>query len=195
MQNEVLEARGPEGQVLRLEFVWRNDRYGQVFSVVDESGRATPLLESADDGDIEGWPQSPPLQSLSFQALPDSRRAALLVGMAGRSHWSASIEPLPGQAAMQFDIACRVNAPRVVMGSRYRAAPRSGRVVLSRAADGSWAEATCTGCSLIITRAGGEAHPAELAREGDCLAVLPQKVLGMATVRWLYRVELLHDTA
>ena len=76
------------------------------------------MLESVEGSASDDWPASPPLQNLSIEELAPGRRAALLVGMAGRSHWSASIEPVPGQAALLFDVACRTSDSDVSLGSR-----------------------------------------------------------------------------
>src|SRR4029450_2825657 len=62
----------------------------------------------------------PPLQNLSIEQLAPGRRVALLVGMSGSSHWSASIESVPGQSAFVFDIACRTTRGGASLGSLYR---------------------------------------------------------------------------
>ena len=46
------------------------------------------------------------------------------MGMAGGSHWSASIEQYPAERALRFDIACRAKSRPENLGSRYRLAPR-----------------------------------------------------------------------
>ena len=43
--------------------------------------------------------------------------------MAGRSHWSASIEAVAGEAKLIFDIACRHAEKPMRLSSRYRRAP------------------------------------------------------------------------
>jgi hypothetical protein len=120
MRNEALEATGSDGLTLRVEFVWRGDRFGHVISAIEEDGDQVPLVESVEGTKAEDWPSSPPLQSLRIETLAGGRRAALLVGMAGRSHWSASVEPVVGEAALVFDIACRHPPGAQGLGSRYR---------------------------------------------------------------------------
>lgn len=84
----------------------------------------TLLLESLEGTNSEDWPASPPWQQLDWHSLPGRGQAALLVGLAGRSHWSASIEPV--KCGWVLDIACRVkSAPQgcrlaTRLGSSYR---------------------------------------------------------------------------
>src|SRR5437016_1791687 len=97
MRSEAIEAIGSNNLRLRVEFTWRGDRFGQVISFVGPDGRVQPLLESIEGTASDDWPPSPPLQSLSIEKLSDGRSAALFVGMAGGSHWSASVEPIQGE--------------------------------------------------------------------------------------------------
>jgi hypothetical protein len=154
--------------------------------------RVTPLLESVDGSDATSS-FSPPLQSLNLHSLPDGRQAALLVGMAGRSHWSASIEPLQGHAGFQFDIACRMGSPEAHLGSRYRIATGGKGVDLWIAADESWAEARSGERCLIITPGRDQLYPSRLTLDDGCLAIVPERA-EPPTVRWLYRIELLLDS-
>jgi hypothetical protein len=119
MRSEAIEATGPNG-LLRVEFVLRGDRYAHVISLVKSNGEIQPLLESVEGTAADDWPSSPPLQSISVETLSDGRPAALLVGMAGGSHWSASVEPIQGEPELMFDVACRHSRPPTWLGSRYR---------------------------------------------------------------------------
>jgi len=107
--------------ILRVEFVWRGDRYGHVISAVI-GGQTELLLESLEGTPADDWPPSPPLQSLHRERLPDGRTALLLVGAAGRSHWSASVEAL-AEPRLIFDIACRHSGRPLWLGSQYQRAP------------------------------------------------------------------------
>lgn len=120
MRSEAIEAIGAGKVCLRIEFIRHGDRFAQFISVIDAAGNAIPALESIEGTSKDEWPTSPPLQSLSIETLPDGRRAALLVGMAGGSHWSASVEPIAGEAALLFDIACRHSKAPIHLGSCYR---------------------------------------------------------------------------
>src|SRR5262245_7365890 len=120
MRSDGIEATGAEGQRLRVQFVWNGDRYGHVISLVESNGEIQPMLESIEGTSADDWPASPPLQSLSIETVPNGRRAALLVGMAGGSHWSASVEATVGRAELTFDLACRHGRQPIWLGNRYR---------------------------------------------------------------------------
>jgi hypothetical protein len=87
------------------------------------------------------WPASPVLVELSRVEVPRAGTPAIVgVGLAGRSHFSASITPDPRAAdALRFEIACRLHEPPVWLGSTYRAgggliqlAAHDGEAVLPR---------------------------------------------------------------
>jgi hypothetical protein len=120
MLSEAIEATDSNGVKLRVEFVWLGDRFGQVVSATESEGEVVSVLESVEGTKVDDWPPSPPLQSLRIEELPGGRCVALLVGMAGRSHWSASVEPVAGEAALIFDVACRHPPGAQWLGSRYR---------------------------------------------------------------------------
>ena len=167
MESQHVDAMGPEGLGLRVSFVRRGDRYGHVISILDRSGRQSPALESVEGTPADDWPASPPLSNLSIEEVAPGRRVALLVGMAGRSHWSASIEPVPGQAAVIFDIACRTaggGREPVQLGSRYLLL--RGQV------------------ALVSDTARVSEYEAAVSIQPTAAA------LGSATVRWRYRAEL-----
>lgn len=190
MRSQQLETKGRAGECLRVEFIQQGDRYGHRLITVDADGREILVLESVEGNPTETWPPSPPLQNLSIETLPDGRRVALLVGMAGRGHWSASIEALPDEAVFVFDIACRSSGGEPALASSYRlAAPNATRLFM--AADESWIEARCEQRDVVISPAGEVAAPCALKLQGNAsfaIAPLPQKG---TTYRWKYFVELL----
>ena len=114
------------------------DRWGHVIATVGPSPggeNVTARLVSHEGAGRDGWPLSPPLQSLAIERRPEGA-VALLVGMAGQSHWSASFEALADRR-LKIDIACRLGAGagESRLGSRYAAnaapvAPSPGRVAL-----------------------------------------------------------------
>lgn len=116
---ELLRTSALHGFQLCLEFIQRGDRLGHRIAMQTASGDVSPILESVEGAADEDWPPSPPLQSLSYHALPGLRRAALLVGMAGASHWSASIEQAAHEPLFLFDIACRYGSQPQWLGSQY----------------------------------------------------------------------------
>src|SRR5687767_2733471 len=111
----MIESLDADGCGLRVVFFKpesAKDRYGHVIAAVENAGqpteRAVTKLVSVEGLGEDGWPLSPPLQSLSIEQRP-SGAVALLVGMSGQSHWSASVEAIPGQGKLIFDLACRVS--------------------------------------------------------------------------------------
>src|SRR5262245_46882266 len=103
-----------------------------------------------------------------METLPDGRCAALLVGMAGRSHWSGSIEATPASAEIVFDLACRHSGAPQELGSRYRVLDGAeGRFLM-------------------------EPRNSRLLRDvvSKELAIKPQELRGKAqTTRWTYFVS------
>lgn len=112
------ERRGEKEQGLEARFVWTGDRFGHVISVIQ--GRDRFPLVSTIDGDVQSeWPASPPFQQVAIEPR-ETGSVALLVGMAGKSHWSGSIESPPGDTRLSFDIACLAKLAPVRLGSSYR---------------------------------------------------------------------------
>lgn len=165
MRTEMIEAVDAAGFGIRLEFRWLDDRYGQVISRIQPKRDDKLLLESVEDLPTGEWPPSPPLQTLSIEKLPDGRTVALLVGMAGRSHWSASIEPAVNRAGLTFDIACRHSVRPDSLGSIYR------QLALSK-------------CLLLIDSAD-----ATVKERGELIQITPLATDG-TTTRWRYTIAL-----
>jgi len=188
-----LEAADPSGLTLRVEFVRLADRYGQVFSLVDRDGTDCPLLESIEGAPTDDWPTSPPLQNLSIEELTPGRCVALLVGMAARNHWSASIEPVAGQAAIDCDIACRAASSAGPLGSAYMLAKNQPHAISVPGDAGAPADLEVAVADNIRLRVQALANyqcRAMLA-EGRVL-ITPQVSSGpkSGTWRWKYRVAL-----
>jgi hypothetical protein len=110
-----LWSRGPLG--VRLGFFWSGDRYAHRLEWTGEGGDML-ALESLEGMGHQFWPPSPPLQQLSLEPRESGRTCALLLGMAGRSHWSASVEARG--LTLVFDVACRVQQPFDRLGSSYQ---------------------------------------------------------------------------
>ena len=69
-------------------------------------------------------------------------QSALLVGMAGKSHWSVSVELDPAPAGVHFDVACRVRgASRPLWAARIGDAARVRRCSGTRPTSSSHAVA------------------------------------------------------
>jgi hypothetical protein len=109
-----------EGAGLQVGFDFRGDRLGHEIRLADGSAWLA-ALRSVEDSPTADWPSSPPLQSLHFETSAEHGQVALLVGMAGQSHWSASVKIGSSEGKLHFDIACRVRGPRSgLLGSRYQ---------------------------------------------------------------------------
>lgn len=122
MQGEILETDGTGGIRLAVVFHWQADRFRHSICLLEAGGTHLPLLESIEGSPADDWPPSPPLQSLHCEPLPDGTRVALLVGMAGKGHWSASVGPRTDENRMAFDLACRASAVGGQVRTSYRLA-------------------------------------------------------------------------
>ena len=121
-------ASGPTAAV----FTWNGDRWAHRIT----TGEATiwtaldgPCLPASDPR----WPASPVLVELSRVSVPRGdaavSQAIVGVGLAGRSHFSASIASDPHDAGViRFEIACRLHDPPGWIGSTYRQGDRLFRL-------------------------------------------------------------------
>ena len=102
----------------RVSFFRLGDRVAHaIFS--REAGGEVELYRSLEGTDADDWPPSPPLKELSFEQRPGGVQLALLVGMAGASHWSLSVELDPATERLTFDAACRLSGVPRWLGSTY----------------------------------------------------------------------------
>jgi hypothetical protein len=113
------------GNHLQLRFFRRADRWQHVVEFRQSAELLWQLSSDALAADAaepafdENWPSSPPFQNLELHTEPGGRMFALLVGMAGASHWSASVEADPQRERFVFDVACRVKTEPAWLGSSY----------------------------------------------------------------------------
>ncbi|HJT36328.1 MAG TPA: hypothetical protein VJ783_30175 [Pirellulales bacterium] len=159
-----------------IEFRRISDRYShQIFT--GQGGQRRLLLESVEGGGDDPWPPSPPLQELHIERQADGRQVALLVGRAGRSHWSLSVEAFENR--LVFDAACRLSAEAEWLGSSYRA-PTGAEISNDGAtfAGGLLRILSATGEGTIISDYGVVRIHAER-----------QAATGPRTVRWQYAIE------
>jgi hypothetical protein len=180
---EVLDARG---RGLQVTFSKDGDRF--VHDIADVFPNGSAVLLAVDLGrEFDPWPRSPALQQLSLDRLSDGRRIALLVGMAGTSHWSVSVEPQDAPLGFCFDVACRMQRTPQWLGSSYRA-HQPIEVISATAvrlvAGGVWccvvSEASDRTCLSTFEVAGHQLAIAPRSRPSD----LP------GTARWKYRILL-----
>jgi hypothetical protein len=116
-----LQVLGRHGRGLRVVFVWQSDRFVHRIEFVD--GRQSWCWFNSLEGDSEEpWPSSPPLQQLSLEEPSPGNPVALLLGMAGGSHWSVSVECDSASTGLIFDVACRAQQCPQQLGSWYHAA-------------------------------------------------------------------------
>jgi len=107
-----LETPPQKQLALRVEFHWHVDRFLHIVGVTNGE-HFEPLLASVEGSTVDAWPANPVCQDLSMM-----ESTALFVGMAGTSHFSASIETTA--SAIRFDMACRLKEAPKHLGSKYR---------------------------------------------------------------------------
>lgn len=113
----ILEAAG-----VCVRFTRVGDRISHTLarqSATDLQGGYQPLLSSIEGDANEDWPLSPPFQNVFVERRAGGEQVALLVGMAGSSYWSASVQ-LQSSGKLTFDIACLVRTTPRFLGSTYQ---------------------------------------------------------------------------
>jgi len=162
-----------------IELTRIKDRFGHRLGVAQD-GEVTWFLESVEGTEEEDWPSSPPLQELSCERQGTGRDVALLVGMAGKSHWSVSVEADVASQRLRFDVACRTHVRPVWLGSSYRLL---GPVR---------AESSRAICAERVELALGEVSEAklEVLKDQVRVAVAGDGERWPQTFRWSYEVGL-----
>ncbi len=164
----------------RVEFFRLADRVAQ--RIFRETASGWNLVaESLEGTSDEAWPPSPPFQQVHFEPRDDGSQVALLVGMAGRSHWSASVEIDPVDDVLRWDVACRTSDVPSWLGAKYQFA----------------LPAEATGAQLrfhigdlhavaILQDGNGEALPAVVAGNQLQWSVPAAASQRAQTIRWRY---------
>jgi hypothetical protein len=174
------------GFELHADFRWQDDRYGHRIAAISDRQEIV-LLVAQLGGDRADWPDSPPLQQLSWTEGSAGDPVALLVGMAGKSHWSLSAEVPSASSDLLFDVACRIQRPPLWLGNTYRTSctlhqetPQSVR----------FAAGNLEG--HITTEPSGDSGRAAIDIAGSRLTIKPDcsRVSAPQTVRWKYRIVL-----
>ncbi len=180
-------------QRLRIDFTWNGDRYQQTLWLMSGT-RECCLLTSVEGTGQQAWPPSPPLQNLHQQKMPTGNSAALGVGMAGRSHWSLSVEASADQPTLTCDVACRVKEGPGDLAATWE----SGEDIAVHAiAERSVELAAALGGVRVFVDAQDE-FAADLAvgnrieHPGQQICLFPHSTAGTlpTTIRWRYRIEL-----
>lgn len=169
-----------DGFGLLLTFRRDTDRYRHSISVITPGG-TEPWLESVDSDGQCPWPESPPYQELSIE-LQNDRHVALLVGMAGKSYWSASIESGVAPCSLRFDVACRLREPPEKLGNTYRLLRSPHRLPPSPGANSE--PHSC------VLRPSNENAVCEFREQASQVSIVPRTMFatGVATIRWQYEI-------
>ena len=170
--------------VLRIAYRKQNDRYGHriILSAPQED---ITLLESVESEPDVNWPESPPLQDFEIEPRGGSQKVALMLGMAGTSHWSASVEV--ERQFIRFDIACRIREAAESLGSTYAA--QDAKITLGDGAALIETPASLPSVELLVDPDGSTRF--EL-RDENQLWIGPEGETDElpATVRWKYSLRL-----
>lgn len=184
-----------DGGGMRIGFHWHRDRFAHTVGVLDGE-RLDPFLASREGDPDEPWPASPPFQEVHVEQ-HNGQQVALLVGRAGKCHWSGSVEIDAGASAVHFDIACRLK------GAAARRAENGDLLPAARSAYQSLMTPTCDGqgticlanarASLAITSIAvkDQTPPATLAvaESGFQIWVPPSMETQPSTIRWRYTIS------
>lgn len=170
--------RGP----LRVAFSRQRDRFGHTV-FLDQADGWLPALVSIEGDDASDWPPSPPFQ----QASPGPNDSLLLVGMAGRSHWSAAVEG-SAQTGLLFDLAVRAQELPDWIGTSYHVG-------------NDWRLTEASAPRLRLEHASGAAIELVSASGGQWTVAIEQQNLAVVrflvdrndeplpkTVRWKYGI-------
>ncbi len=169
-------------QGLRMVVEWRGDRFRH-FIITREQNNCRSKLESIEGTTMDLWPTSPALQSIHMPH--DSNwRTAMLVGMAGRSHWSMCIEADFDNDRFHFDAACRLQEPPNWIGSTYQRLPNIASSVPT-------GEIAVRGTQRAVNQAA-------VIYDKDCaiFRVSPQSAVNsyLGTARWPYAIEFVSNS-
>ena len=107
----------------QVRFDWQGDRWAHVVRFDGGLGRGTEGWHSFEGphpgGDVR-WPASPVFAELHTHPIAGGI-AVMGLGLAGRSHFSASVAADPAApGSIRFDIAARIQEPPDRLGSTYR---------------------------------------------------------------------------
>ena len=185
LSDQQLQCMRPDGVGLQLRFRWVHDRFAHQISLV-AGADVVPLLQSLEQSDADpAWPTSPPLQQLHLEDRPDGP-AAMLVGMAGRSHWSMSVECRTATIRLKFDVACRLHQrPASPLGCRYQLLEDAEALPSQPSAVQCSARGHLLAVQLEPISLEGGAHWQRHADQLHLAIPVPEITLP-ATVRWQY---------
>ena len=113
---------------IRVEFLWQNDRWQHLFRLDHknylqsvEGGKFLTFNERATGtmGISENWPASPVITEVT-STKAKGHQALVAIGLAGRSHFSASLTASTTQTdTILVEVACRISERPEWLGSTY----------------------------------------------------------------------------
>ena len=108
--------------------------------------------------------------------------------MAGRSHWSISVEPTANGPGFLFDIACRTIARPAFLGSRYRSQVPAVIAPDQSSAQWEFSGVRVRACSIALD----SQPPTLLVETAEGFAVEPRFAVPLSspTIRWQYELQL-----
>jgi hypothetical protein len=174
--------------LLRVGFHWHTDRFAHSIGVLDE-GRLVPLMASIEGSASDRWPPSPPIQSVHTEQ-HGNETVLMLLGMAGHSHWSASVQLDRERQTAKFDVACRIKSDdetsaATTLGSQYRTMtdPVTGDAGDVRIHVGG--RGAC-----VKPMADDDSPQTELCGSADGLLIKPVFQIDQlpCTIRWRYKI-------
>lgn len=171
---------------MRATFLWQRDRYAHRIEVL-ERGRVTICLTTVEGDADDQWPPSPPLQQYSTEAGGAGEGLVLLLGMAGKSHWSASVETDATTTSLVFDVACRVARRPRWLGSTYRV-----ERPITLGSQGTPSVVVGDRVAKAIVEPADAACITPVTQDGNRVTVVPSlpDATPPFTVRWKYRIRL-----
>lgn len=189
MQSWTLE--GPlQSATATVQFTQQGDRIAHEVRIQPHGGGAELVWNSVEGTDAEDWPLSPPYQELMMQEI-GGRQVALLVGMAGKSHWSLSVDIDSQRNSVRFDAACRIATTPRQLGSTYRGptAPSIVRSTESASRQPPVSQPQQSRSADAEPNDPGEPITMDLGA-GQYSIRLPGSLPCPATIRWVYEFSL-----
>jgi hypothetical protein len=166
-----LEADG-----LRVVFFRQGDRYAHRVEIFDAAQNEWLVAcESLEGEPNDDWPSSPTFQQLHVEDRPTGR-VVLLVGMAGRTHWSAAVVAAADRKCITFEVAARYHTPPEYLGSSY---PHADTRAIAKL---QWSALGGTIMEIHRSLSGGRS-----IRPTGKFTVLP------ATASWKYEIRRLRE--
>lgn len=168
---------------LKIVFVRSADRFCHY--IADSAAEEAALLASVEGAADDAWPPSPPWQEVHVERRGELQ-VALLVGRAGRSHWSMSVEPDAVENGLLFDVACRTSGQVGLLASTYRLGDAQAAVSLGNVVR--------FGAGYELQALTGEVEWS--GTDGDRLVrIVPCRAEANSpqTIRWQYRLLPVRD--